>query len=271
MGGAYSNPDVDAAVKRMRDELQKALKRIRADLLSQLAELDKDGALLVRDAYNVRSMRQILDTLQITAREAGWEDVIRAQVEELRGLVQAVEEESVALDLPPALNSLAKEDVEMLMGASRDFLLGAEGKLAGDLEGILARSLTGRLNWGDLEKSIGRLLGLTGDQVGARVDATIASFHTQVRTTHFGGEDEDGNPLVTWWLYDGPEDERNRDFCSHFVGTRVTLELLDEYDEEFDRDFPAPPSVSLGGYNCRHELIPLVDPETIENYPEGPL
>ncbi len=270
MSKDFANPDVDAAVKRMREELKKALKRVRAEVLAQLAELDRDGAMLVRDAYNVRSMRQILDTLQETARDAGWEDVIKAQVEELRGLVQAVVNEAEDLDLPRAINSVTREDIQTLMGTSRRFLLGAEGQLAGDLEQILARSLTGRMEWGDVEGRIGKQLGLTEMQVGARVDATIAAFHTQVRTGQFGGEDEDGNPLVTWWLYDGPQDERNRDFCSHFVGMRVTLAGLDEHASDFGRNFPAPPSVSLGGYNCRHQLIPLVDPETFDQYEEGP-
>ncbi len=64
---------------------------------------------------------------------------------------------------------------------------------------------------------------------------------------------------VKWFWYAGPRDPGNRDWCSHFVDTKVTKEILDKFSDSFGRGRqPRPASIWRGGYNCRHRLVPLV-------------
>ena len=115
----------------------------------------------------------------------------------------------------------------------------------------------------DLVGSIRNRIESTKLQAMRTAADVTSQFHTQTRVEHFDSPER-------WWLYDGPRDERNRDFCAHFVGTRVTIAKLNTYSMRYDRKHPLPPSIGLGGWACRHELVPLTE-KTKDKYPEGPL
>lgn len=59
---------------------------------------------------------------------------------------------------------------------------------------------------------------------------------------------------VDLFLYDGPDDEVTRDFCQARVGKVFTQAEIDAWGDN-DNDLPA--NIYLGGYNCRHELVPI--------------
>ncbi|MCE7856886.1 MAG: hypothetical protein DYG97_10130 [Ignavibacteria bacterium CHB3] len=60
---------------------------------------------------------------------------------------------------------------------------------------------------------------------------------------------------VTKYLYDGTIIATTRDFCRERVGRVFTLEELEAMDN--GQGLPVIPS--LGGYNCRHYLTPIID------------
>ena len=76
---------------------------------------------------------------------------------------------------------------------------------------------------------------------------------------------------LEWFWYAGPDDSVTRPWCAKFVGTRVTAEILQAHANDADRGSQpsAPITTWLGGYNCRHQLVPLL-PNVINQYPEGP-
>ncbi|MCK5806142.1 MAG: hypothetical protein KAI66_25140, partial [Lentisphaeria bacterium] len=90
----------------------------------------------------------------------------------------------------------------------------------------------------------------------------VSNFATQTRVTHF---EEAG---VEWWTLDGPNDERTRPWCKAFVSRRVTMDMANAHATDYGRKHPLPPSISRGGWNCRHEWVPLV--VDLKRYKIGP-
>ena len=55
------------------------------------------------------------------------------------------------------------------------------------------------------------------------------------------------------FLYAGPEDSRNRPFCAERVNKSFSIAEIDGWDNQ--QGIPA--NVYLGGYGCRHWLVPV--------------
>ena len=55
------------------------------------------------------------------------------------------------------------------------------------------------------------------------------------------------------FLYAGPRDERNRPFCAERVNKVFSREQISQWDN--GQGLPA--DIFCGGYNCRHELVPV--------------
>ncbi len=268
----YANAAVNSAVRKLDKEYADAFEQLRVYLERELAKLNRDGQLLVKDRFNIRMINKtILPELQRKARELGFGDVIKAQTDELKGLAKEVLRE--AYDLPDAANKFLAttgENIKSLMLDGQRAVVSTESKVARELESILRRS--GNVRWDDLVGSISEKLNTTARNAMNEAASTMATFHTQTRVEHFEDRDSKGHIRgVKWWLYDGPRDERNRNFCSHFVGTRVTIAILNQHNHRFDRKHPLPASISLGGYQCRHELIPLPTPEMYNKYMIKPM
>jgi hypothetical protein len=260
----YNNADVEAAAKAIEKDLEDAFAQLHAYLKDQLAKLNRDGQILSSDTFNISRVKNIVERLQLIADENGFREAIENQSRRLTKLADAILEEAGDSGLPDKFAKSTGESLDALVWGVHREMLASERKIASDLERLIVRSVTGNVQWTDLIESLQNTMEINERQaVTAAMDA-MASFHTVIRSKHFEAAG------VTWFLYDGPADEINRDFCSEFVGRRVTLEMLDAYSDSFGRKHPLPASVSLGGYGCRHELIPLVEQEDIDSYEPGP-
>lgn len=264
----YNNPLVESAVKDLDKAFKDAFDNLKAYIRQQVASLNRDGQILVRDRFNMARIRNIVNQLKATARKLGFEDVLDTSADSLITMAKGVLAEAGGAGLPAAFTETTGADLENLIMGTQRQILHHETVVARDIEKILLRSATGSVEWLDLVKRIEGQMDIRRDQALTTAADAIATFHTSTRTAHFTEAD------VVWWLYDGPQDTRNRSFCEHFVRTRVTLAILDKYPLGFDpkrpRRHPLPPSISLGGWNCRHELIPLTEPGQIKRWPEGP-
>ena len=58
---------------------------------------------------------------------------------------------------------------------------------------------------------------------------------------------------IDGFLYAGPKDERNREFCAQ----RVNLIFTKAQIATWDNGQGLPADIYCGGYNCRHELVPV--------------
>lgn len=264
----FVNPAAEAAALRINASFADAFRELERYLAAELEKLRFDGDSLQHDLYNITSIRKLTAELQVKARELGMGDVIGAQARNLAALAREVLDEAAGLDMPHKFSGATAEEVRALMQDAQREIIAREVRVSSELERILVRSTVGALKRDDLLASLRSTLDINQRQAVTLAEDTIAAFHTSTRVAHFSQEDDNGRPLVNWWLYDGPLDERNRDWCSQFIGTRVTLEILDAHATDFGRKHPLQPSVSLGGYNCRHQLVPLVD--GWQRYPIGP-
>lgn|GEM_PF-2753110 len=269
----YVNPDVEKAVQALERRFEDSLRQMEVYLNQQIGKLNTKGGILVHDADNVRDVRRLLDRLQLEVREAGFGSILDEQAQQLRNLADKIIAEGDRLGIGrDKFRPLTGENVKALIKNAHRELMATEVKISREVEDILARSTMGNVKWQDISARIHDRLDLkTQRQAITKTFDQVASFHTQVRVEHFEDRDEEGNIRgAEWFLYDGPLDERNRDFCARFVGTRVTMEILNEHATSYGRKHPLPPSVSLGGYNCRHDLVPLMTQEAQDRYPIGP-
>ena len=260
----YANADVEAAAIEVRREFSDAFSNLDRYLRDELAKLNRDGQILTSDTFNIQRIREIVGNLQAAADAAGYGQAIDGQSSRVLALADSILKEAGDSGLPVQFTKTTGEGIQALLQGIHHEALAGETKLAADLERLLVRSAVGGTTWSDLIANLKNILDGNERQATTAAMNALASFHTIVRTRHF----EDAG--VEWFLYDGPADDLNRPFCEHFVGTRVTSDILDRHSEDFKRNDPMPASVSLGGFNCRHELVPLTEPSLLEQYPVGP-
>lgn len=268
----YHNPDVESAIRNLEREFKDSFKELERYLERELATLNRDGQILVKDAFNIdRINKSILPNLQVQARRLGFGGIMQKQTDRLTEMAKKILKEADDHGLPAKFTKTTGENIKALLMSAQRNLMVDEILVSQELEDLLRRSATGNVRWMDLVGRISDRLDVRMNQAMVKAANTISNFHTQIRVEHFENRDARGNIRGTaWFLYDGPRDIRNRDWCSFFVGTRVTMKILNEHATSFERRHPLPPSISLGGYNCRHELVPLVTSQIWMKYPEGP-
>jgi len=254
----YTNPDVDSSTLSLEGALGDAYAGLLRYVKDELASLKRDGDIIARDRENLSRISRMVNQLQARARELGFGDVLDEQTYQMRELLDAIQKEGVKLKVDGQIDDVLVD--QLLLGGTRA-IVREELAAAGTIEQILIHDALG-VPWDKLVGSLELELGIRESQAITKATSAISNFHTQMRTDYFteGG--------VEWFLYNGPDYDRTREFCSHFVGKRVTLDTLDSHSTDYGRKYPLSASVGLGGYNCRHELVPIL-PENVDDYPEA--
>jgi hypothetical protein len=267
-------PDALPSELRVAQAIRDAFAQIKSYLTNLIGEYDaKDGA-LERDSFNLSRLSALLPQLKGHLEELGFSDIKDVELAELEALYVATIEEINAI---PHYGKLGEENISQDWKATSDqaldlVLSGAANEtlrlrddLASQLEAILVRTvMSGATKITDLIDEIQARADMTMNQAITLAATTIHAFSRQM--TISAGE-ETG---IEWFLFTGPEDNRTREWCAHFVGTRVTVEILDDYFNQWGHeDQPGPVEAYLGGYNCRHRLVPLAG-SFVDKYPEGP-
>jgi len=96
--------------------------------------------------------------------------------------------------------------------------------------------------------------GATANQIATELNTNVAGFQRSI--TMSKAEELD----ITHFLYSGGLIETSREFCRERDGNIYTMEEIQRWDN--DQGLPA--DIYLGGYNCRHELLPI-DKATAES------
>lgn len=261
----YSNPEVESTIVKMEDRFDSAFVAIEIWLKGELANLERDKSIVIANQVNVARTKSLLESLQSSLRNIGFGDLLQSEINDLFDMTNEILSQGEKEGMDPEYTKTTGQDVEALLFGAQRAIISCENEVAGTLEQLLIRSVLGDMTWTNLAGAVTDTLDISLAKAKIKMTDVINSFHTIVRTNYYI---DNG---VEWFLYDGPQDERTRPFCSAFVGSKVTKELLDRYSLDYDRNSPYPASISLGGYNCRHELIPLTNKEAIDQYPEGPL
>lgn len=81
--------------------------------------------------------------------------------------------------------------------------------------------------------------------------AIIGAYRAITVAQAESGAEATGEPMG--FLYDGPEDGKNRPFCSEHLGIVYTAAAL----RRLDNGQGLPVETFAGGYRCRHRLVPI--------------
>lgn len=106
-------------------------------------------------------------------------------------------------------------------------------------------------------KALHRDYGLPAlSNIKTEVSTTIAGFQRSIQ------QKKSQDVGIELFLYLGPDDDVTRPFCEERVGKVFSSNEIREWDN--GQGLPA--DIYLGGYNCRHELVPIPEDEAREDY-----
>lgn len=244
----------DAAVKRLNEVVDAAEREIvrllrRLDTLPGSSRVASDRASLANNQEIVRQVRKAIDDLREEVRNAGVRAASSAARSEAQRIGVTFTPKGAELIAAIVADRIAEIDVVFADAA-------AEVSKAARI--VMATS-------GDVSKltdSIARTLGSTRSQAQAAVDsvAMAAARQTTIIDAERAGEQTERDIV---YAYGGPVDSITREFCrEHATATTnnvYTLDALNSLDNGPGQ--PKPVSVYLGGYRCRHNLIPMTETE----------
>lgn len=92
---------------------------------------------------------------------------------------------------------------------------------------------------------------LTYSQAQTQVNTSLASLQRKLHMRTADTLQQTGEEVL--FLYMGPTDERTRPFCKRLVGKVISRKQL----AGLSNGSGLPVRTSAGGYNCRHDLVPV--------------
>ena len=244
----------DAAVEDFERLLAQLVTRLMRRLRAELADWDVDDAgRLVNEMANLgRALvfrRQFGDWLQ---QEGFLELAARVLADPFDDLAESVfatsriaNEAAKLASFTDTLNALKELRLADLLDVSDD--MGREvAKLA--FEGMLSLRPVD-----SLVLDIADRLDLSQRQARTIYDTAVSTYARQVELLNADGTDDE------LFVYVGPFDERNRDFCEDRVGKVFARTDIDAMDNGQMPDV----FITGGGYNCRHtwKRVSILDDE----------
>ena len=234
-------------------------------LRGMVDELHEDGGLLEMDAYNVQQIDQNLRTMQTQLQEAGVGDALAEQRAVLDDLLGELREEAEGFGLPNVFGPATDKSISMLIDGADADILQVMGKASDDVAQYLRSAIVGGMKRSDLLDSIAKTMGRTRKQAETVTRTSLQTFHRQVTITH-ARENE-----IEEFGYVGPRDDITRKWCRRWIGHRGTVAQIEATATMWGRgNQPAPASVFGGGWNCRHDWIPLVGARQRAKYKPAP-
>jgi hypothetical protein len=236
--------------------------------------MDKSGtALYNRVIPLVRSMEEgptgltsgAFNTLKVEAIAGVFEDFFNSPAYEARvqGLLDAML--TIGVEVSQRYSSKASPQAIQQAAQMYDRYLYALSGVLDDEQAMLA-VMSPYINDAFAMIGSGRQKGELEHRTTDLREALHAYFVTKVTTTVEQYERElyaiyAEDLGSTRFLYMGPEDERNRDFCAQRVDKVYTAEQIQSWaDEDWDGKIPGTNAeniwVNCGGFSCRHILIP---------------
>lgn len=224
-------------------------------VLAQIAEGDERLS-MKRHASEVR---ELVAQLRRIARQRGAGGVLELLAREIPEQVEDALRAAGVADLGGFAPRLA-DTLERLFVEQERQIVAVFDAAADEMAAALRRALvTGQ----DLDAAIGAVahkLDTTFGRAAAAVDTAVAGFSRAATFEAVAALEEQGAEFGFTYL--GPEDGKNRPFCERHVGRWYTAAEIAAMQP--DPGQPSPVSVFAGGYNCRHEWVPTLRSEAIE-------
>lgn len=193
----------------------------------------------VRAAQTKIAIREALtragfDTLITSATDAPFDALVQ-RVLSARAIAGHVDAMTTAFD----------RRVQALKALYESSLLDEGDDVTKQLWQAMMRGIFGAQDVGSIVADLGDILDRTRPQIRTLYDTSISIFGRQVEALQAGNDPE------TPFLYQGPDDEKTRDFCQERVGKVFTRAEIDQMDNgQLDNAF-----LTGGGYNCRHQWM----------------
>ena len=244
----------DAAVARLRDILDAADREVarllrRLDTRPGTSTLASDAQSLANNREVARQVRRAIDKLRARTRD------------EAKGVALTAaktEAQKVGITFSPQTASLITAIVEDRLSEIDGIFAEAAGEVTKAARVIMATSADASL----FVDRVSAALGSTRSQAMSAVDsvAMAAGRQTTIISAEAAGLRTDVDMV---YGYGGPVDSITRPFCRRHAtsnsGKVYTLEGLNNLDNGPKQ--PTPVSAYLGGYRCRHFLVPMTRAE----------
>ena len=236
-GAAAAGVVADAAVEDLR-RLERAVER---DLLRILLSLDTvpgEDSLVRRQAQTSAAV-----LAQVRRR-------LEAEGETLASIVgrRAIEAVGAVMGAPPSTLSVSvREELDLIVSNQLEGVVATFRAAVPEMREAVARGIASSGSLADVVEDVRARLATTYQRASAAVDAAImaAGRHAVMAAAR---EVEGDLDLV--YVYVGPRDDKNRDFCQLWVGNAVTDPA------RLNNGQGLPVDDYAGGYNCRHSWAP---------------
>lgn len=225
---------VEAAVARIQRIISKTVE----DTVKGLA--DAEGA------ETARLLSSLASALQANGLDEELGRLVPLYGNEIKNAIERLQEVASTRVLTDRVKGIATGAIEV----DTDAFLASINQTIGNIKSSLARGqVVGTLP--EVEAPLGAL----ENKLRTEINTALRSFNrlvTVAQATDLG---------IDLFLYDGPLDEVTRPFCEDHVNKVYSLEQLNE----LDNGQGLPVAIYCGGYNCRHELLPI-SPEQAKRF-----
>jgi len=278
---------LDNAADSFEGIANKEQKKIYDEVLTLAKDLEIDASGNVKQSIqNLKRLTLIKAKLAALSKNKEWAAGISHFLEYF-GVLQKKQNEYYSSHFPEATLSVkAKEKNELMrqmaVQNTIDALMGdgLKANVTDKLNDILLRAVTSGAKFADLQEELrAHLLGKDGGQ-GAF--ARYANTYAVTALSQYTGQH---NKLLTeglntdWFVYEGSNKETTREFCEHLTAKRfihkseiptILTGKIDDYQcaiypktglpyGMIDGTTPDNFQCNCGGWNCRHQLIPVAD------------
>lgn len=249
---------------KVQNAIKRAFIQLRQYLLAELERLKTEDGLLFRDEVNIMRMDTTIKTLRANMEMLGYREAIYTELNAMEEIVDDIKKKFRLKKLDDTLTTESELTIRALLTGAESELTMVANEAADQLGQIIRRATLGGGKIDDLIFDISKQLDIAMFRAETMASTALHSFHSVVQVQHaldLGLE---------WFVYLGPEDEVIRPWCQHWIDRRGTIEMFEATVEQWGRENqPSPVSAWRGGWNCRHELVPLVG-DDVDKYKEGP-
>lgn len=278
---------LDSAADSFYKIATKTQKKIYDEVINLAKDIETDSQGKVKQSIaNLKRLTNIKAKLSALAKDKEWVDSI-SQFAQYFGLLQKQQNEYFSSHFPEhTLTETAKKKHQLMkqiaVQNTIDALIGdgLKANVTDKLNDILLRAVTTNEKFSDLQEELrAHLLGKDGGQ------GAFARYATTYATTALSQFTGQNNKLLTddldteWFMYTGSNIETTREFCQHLtekkyihrseIPTILTGKIDDHQCAIYEKTglpygmiegtTPENFQVNCGGWNCRHQLVPVAD------------
>jgi hypothetical protein len=209
------------------------------------------------DAAKRQAIVSLQRELQAQLNRMGYEDLVKAFIGEYDLSQRFALQTLRMMDLPETrLAPIDEASLVALKASDYTYLVNAGGStIRAVATGVFQNTLVGTLRSRIIDNIATTLDVSLRDRAATYADTALVSYDRRSAMAHWKAAG------IGTYLYRGPRDIKNREFCEKYAGKVFTLEEIKALDQElplYSKRPLLPCIVFGGGWNCRHVFTPVV-------------